>query len=135
MAVLLNGNSGQLQNTYLYRKPDLTFKVSDNIVDGCVDGLESIQQSVYNILMTERYSSRLYTDDYGVELEQYVNKDIGTIKAGIEDTLRDALTHDDRITDVAVNSVTQSDKDSTACLIDFTVSTIYGDFEQELSIS
>lgn len=134
MAVQVDGGFAE-RKSYLYRHPDLTYRVDGSVISGKVDGILSIAQSAFCILMTERYSSPIYSDDYGVELEQYVNKDIGYIKAGIEDTLRDALTHDDRITDVVVNSVKQSDDDSSVCVVDFSVYTIYGEYEQKLVIS
>ena len=119
-------------NAYLVREPNLTFSLE---YDGKIDRLDSIEQSIYCILMTERYSNPIYDDDYGVELEQYIGKSIAFIKATIENTLKDALTYDDRIIDVIVNSVEKSTKQLNACVIDFTVVTNYGDLNETIDVN
>lgn len=122
------------RESYTYRQPDLTYRLGSTTVAGKIDKLESIKQAVYHILSTERYSSPIYDDNYGVELEQYIGKDIGYIQADIENTLREALTQDDRITNVVVNDVRKSDKQKNACVIEFTVYTIYGNYNENMSI-
>lgn len=122
------------RESYTYRQPDLTYRLGSTTVAGKIDKLESIKQAVYHILSTERYSSPIYDDNYGVELEQYIGKDIGYIQADIENTLREALTQDDRITNVVVNDVKKSDKQKNACVIEFTVYTIYGNYNENMSI-
>lgn len=122
------------RESYTYRQPDLTYRLGNTTVAGKIDKLESIKQAVYHILSTERYSSPIYDDNYGVELEQYIGKDIGYIQADIENTLREALTQDDRITNVVVNDVRKSDKQKNACVIEFTVYTIYGNYNENMNI-
>lgn len=122
------------RESYMYRQPDLTYRLGNTTVAGKIDKLESIKQAVYHILSTERYSSPIYDDNYGVELEQYIGKDIGYIQADIENTLKEALTQDDRITNVVVNDVKKSDKQKNACVIEFTVYTIYGNYNENMSI-
>lgn len=122
------------RESYMYRQPDLTYRLGNTTVAGKIDKLESIKQAVYHILSTERYSSPIYDDDYGVELERYIGKDIGYIQADIENTLKEALTQDDRITNVVVNDVEKSDKQKNACVIKFTVYTIYGNYDENMSI-
>lgn len=122
-------------STYSYREPNLTYKINEKNVTGNIDKLESIKQAIYHILMTERYSNPIYSDNYGVELEQYIGKDFGHVIAGIQTTLNDALTQDDRITSVVVNDVSKSDKQQNACLILFTVYTIYGNYDEELTLN
>lgn len=122
------------RESYTYRQPDLTYRLGNTTVAGKIDKLESIKQAVYHILSTERYSSPIYDDDYGVELEQYIGKDIGYIQADVENTLKEALTQDDRITNVVVNNVKKSDEQKNACVIEFTVYTIYGNYNENMSI-
>lgn len=114
------------------RQPDLTYRLGADTVVGKIDKLESIKQAIYHILSVERYSNPIYDDDYGVELEQYIGADIGTVKADIENTLREALTQDDRINDVVVDSITQSG--NASCLVEFTIYTIYGNVEEEINV-
>lgn len=122
------------RESYTYRQPDLTYRLGNTTVAGKIDKLESIKQAVYHILSTERYSSPIYDDNYGVELEQYIGKDIGYIQADIENTLKEALTQDDRITNVVVNDVKKSDEQKNACIIEFTIYTIYGNYNENMSI-
>lgn len=121
--------------TYTYREPNLTYRLGEKTVNEKIDKLESIKQAVYHILMTERYSSPIYDDNYGVELEQYIGKDFGFVVAGIQETLNDALLQDDRITQVVVNDVSKSTKQENACVIEFTVYTIYGSYQETLNVN
>ena len=116
-----------------YRQPNLTYRISENTVNGKIsDSLEAVKQAVKFILETERYSNPIYSDDYGIELEQYKGADYGKIVAGIETTLRDALLQDDRITDVRVTDVERLDVDS--CKVEFDVYTIYGNYKEDLNV-
>ena len=128
-------NNQLIGESIQYRQPNLTYRVGDSTVAGKIDKLDSVKQAIYYILSTERYSSPIYDGDYGVELEQYIGKDIGFITAGIQETLRDALLQDDRISDVQVDNVEKSDKQNNACLIDFTVFTIYGTYKDSLGLA
>ena len=121
-------------NLMQYRQPDLTYRLGNDSVVGNIDGLNSIKQSIYHILSTERYSNPIYDDNYGVELEQYIGKDIEYIQADIGSTLREALIQDDRIIDVIVTDVRKSEIQKNSCIIEFIVSTIYGDLNQNINI-
>lgn len=127
-------SAGATGEVYSYRQPGLTYRLGADVISGHVDGLESVQQAIYHILSTERYSNPIYDDDYGVELEQYLGKDIGYITADIENTLTEALTQDDRITGVQVNDISKSTEQESACVIDFTVFTIYGKLEETMNV-
>lgn len=120
--------------TYTYRDKNLTYKVNDKNIVGQIDGIASIKQSIRHIIATERFSNPIYDDDYGIELEQYIGKDIGFIKAGIEETLKDALCQDDRIFTIDVLNVKKSVEQKNACVIQFMVSTIYGEFTEEMDV-
>lgn len=127
-------SAGDAEQSYIWRNPSLTYRLGDTTITGKVDKKEAVRQAIYHILMTERYSSPIYDEDYGAELEQYQGKDLGFITAGIESTLREALMQDDRITDVRVDSIKESDTQQGACLVEFTVASIYGDLEETLNV-
>ncbi len=120
---------------YSYRQPNLTYRLGEKTVAGKIDKLESIKQAVFHILSTERYSTPIYDENYGIELAQYIGQDLGFIVANIENTLREALCQDDRITDVQVTNVEKSSQQSNACLVEFTVFTIYGNYNDSLNVS
>lgn len=115
------------------KEPDLTYRLNEETIIGKVDKMDSIKQSIYHILSTERYSSPIYDDDYGIELEQYIGKDIHFIRASIENELKEALCQDDRITDVKVNSVDEGEQ-KNSCVINFSVYTEYGVLEEEINV-
>lgn len=126
---LFNNLNGNIQE---YRQPDLTFKVYDDNVEGKIDKLESVKQSIKHILSTERYSNPIYPDSYGIELQQYIGQDYGMLVAGIEGTLIEALTQDDRVKNVIVSSIKKNEIDSVK--IEFVVYTIYGNYTEEINV-
>lgn len=115
-----------------YEQPNLTYCVSGDIISGKIDGVEALKQTIHHILVTERYAFPIHSDNYGVELEKYLGSDMPTIEADIEETLKDALMQDNRITNVYVSSVESNGLDS--CIVNFTVDSIYGTFEEELNV-
>lgn len=123
----------EYMNLIEYKQPDLTYRLGNKSVAGKIDKIDSIKQSIFHILSTERYSNPIYDDNYGVELEQYIGKDIGFVVAGIENTLREALCQDDRISDVQVNNI-KIGEDGNSCFVEFTVFTIYGNIEEGLNV-
>ena len=117
-----------------YRQPDLTYRMGESAIVGKItDRIESVKQSILHILSTERYSNPIYDDDYGVELEKYIGKDKGTVIADIENTLNEALTQDDRITKIKVNSITDG-VESNSLVVEFTVYTIYNEIGEVLNV-
>lgn len=104
----------------------------DRII-GYTDNLEAIKQAIYHILSIERYAYTIYDNNYGVELDQYVGKDIEYIRSTIQETLREALTYDLRINNVEVNDISVVDSDRV--LINFTAYTIYGDLVLEVNVN
>lgn len=91
--------------------PNKTYKYTEEQIVGKVTDIEAIKQAIYHILSVERYAYLIYDDNYGVELEQYIGQDLEFLEATIEDTLREALTQDDRITDVKVTNISTSYQD------------------------
>lgn len=113
--------------------PSKTYKVTNERITGFIDGLEAIKQAVYHILSVERYSCLIYDNNYGVELEQYLGKDLYYIEATIEDTLKEALTQDNRINNVIVNNIIQQTSDTI--LIDFDVICTEGIISMEVNLN
>lgn len=121
-------------NVYFVKQPNLTYRIGETQASGKISGLEAVKQAILCILSTERYSNPIYSDNYGVELEKYQDKDFNYISSTIENTLREALMQDDRVKDVFVNEVKVNEKESNACDIEFTVITSYGEFEGSVSV-
>ena len=85
--------------------PNKTYKFSEEQITGKITDLEAIKQSIQHILSIERYAYIIYDDNYGVELQKYIGQDVSYVEATIEDTLKEALTQDDRILDVKVTNI------------------------------
>lgn len=103
----------------------------DRIMGVC-DGLEAIKQAVYLILNTERYDYVIYSDNYGVELNDLIGEPIPYVLPELKRRIEEALTQDDRITSVdAFDFVINKDK--VHCT--FTVHSIFGNFENESVVS
>lgn len=92
---LLNDLEEIVEPSYTYR---LDFK-TNKIVDHC-DGLEAIKQAIYKILNTERYDYPIYSQDYGIELEELIGEPTSYVIPELERRIIDALSVDDRILEV-----------------------------------
>lgn len=88
--------------------PNKTYKCTETQIIGKVTDLEAIKQAIFHILSIERYAYIIYDDSYGVELQKYIGQDLSYIEATIEETLKEALTQDDRIVNVRVTNISTS---------------------------
>lgn len=102
-------------------------------INGRVDGLDAVKQSVYLILQTERFYHEIYSWNYGVELENKIGQPFPLIYAEIEDAIMDALIQDDRV--LSVNNFSFSQQKSRV-RVSFSVETTEGQLalEQEVTV-
>ena len=137
MALLPQIENPIVNETNIITIPSKTYKLivnedkEDRII-GFIDELEAVKQAIYHILMTERYSYEIYSDNYGIELEQYIGKGIDYLETTIEDTLKEALMNDFRIINVTIIEITKITNDTA--LVKFDVECIYGDLQMEVNI-
>lgn len=101
-------------------------------ISGYTDGLEAVVQAVYLILSTERYQFIIYSWDYGVELVDLFGKPMPYVMSELPRRLKDALTQDDRITDVVDFEFEIKGKE---LLTTFKVVTDIGIIDTELEVS
>ena len=109
--------------------PSRTFRRTEEHMAGIIDGVEAIKQAIYHILGTERYSHVIYDGNYGASLEQYIGRGYGFFAETIENTVRDALLQDDRISDVSLLSVEKSGMNASTAA--FSVFSTFGTFDIE----
>lgn len=116
------------------QKPSLTWKLdlSSNRVKGMIDDKDAILQAVEKILLTERYAYRIYSWNYGSELQFYIGKDTDFVLADAERTIREALLQDDRILDIKDFSTKQVDLNSVS--VSFTVVSVAGSFNYKKEV-
>ena len=69
-------------------------------IDGYVDDIDAIKQTIHLILSTERYEHIIYSWDYGVELVDLYGQPLSYVISELERRIIEALTQDDRIEDV-----------------------------------
>ena len=113
--------------------PSRTYQVAfeSNRVDGYVDDLDSIKQAVYLILSTERYQSLIYSWDYGVELVDLIGKPIPYVLSELPRRIKEALTQDNRISDVVDFDFEQHGK---KLYVKFTVVSNLGNISTDLEV-
>lgn len=117
------------------QKPSLTWKLdlSSNRIKGQIDNKDAILQAVEKILLTERYAYRIYSWNYGAELQFYIGKDTDFVTADAERTIKEALLQDDRILDIENFAAKLVDLDSVS--VSFTVVSVAGNFDYKKEIA
>ncbi len=116
-------------------EPNKTYKMNfkDNIVEGFVDDMDAVRQAIYKVLGTERYAYPIYSWDYGIELSDLYGEDTRYVCAELEDRIKEALTQDERITDVI--DFTFNTEGKGIVKVAFTVETTEGDIEIESEVN
>ena len=116
-------------------EPNKTYRMNfkDNIVEGFVDDKDAIRQAIYKALGTERYAYPIYSWDYGIELSDLYGEDTRYVYAELEDRIKEALTQDERITDVI--DFTFNTEEKGIVKVAFTVETTEGDIEIESEVN
>lgn len=104
--------------------PSLTYRVVNGHVIGKVDEYEAMVQAVDKIMKTERFVFPIYSDQYGNDFNELLGKDFDYAKVEVERMLEEALLADERIEDVTVDTIEQTD--ATALSVTATIETIYG---------
>ena len=113
-------NTYKIENTYNYER-----------INGYIDDLNAIVQSIYLILNTERYRFPIYSWDYGIELIDLIGKPMSYVMSEIPRRVKEALIQDNRISDVKdfTFEVNKNKLHTT-----FTVVTVIGDIPTTLEV-
>lgn len=97
---------------------------------GKTDGLEAIKQAVIKVFQTDRFWYDVYSFDYGHELTLLLGSSPEFVQSEATRMIQEALLPDDRIDSVEnVEAEIKGDQ----ITIRFTVVTVYGSFETEVS--
>lgn len=121
----------ELDDVEFEELPTNTFLVEEEQVAGMNEGLEAMRQAVEIMLTTERYDYQIYTENFGVELDQLVGQDPDYIQATFPELIRDAFSIDNRILREE-NYVFKTSGDTMT--ITFDVVTVFGTFNQGVEI-
>lgn len=99
---------------------------------GKADGLRAMVQAVRKMLTTARYVERIYSGDYGSELETLVGQSYSYIKAKARALIEEAFSADERIRGIKKIEVAQAEADTVTIRV--AVATEYGEIYVEHSI-
>ena len=101
-----------------------TYKFTEDNLSGYINELEALEQTIYKVLSTEKYTYPIYSFDYGIELESLIGKDPNYVKIELKRRIEECLLEDERIEGVSDFEFTQ-DGDCLYC--SFNVVSIYGE--------
>jgi phage baseplate assembly protein W len=116
----------------IVEQPSYTYKQLEQVIQGHVDNIEAVKQSIKKILSTERYDYLIYDWNYGLEIKDLIGKDKLYAYSELKKRISEALLQDDRIISVS-NFVFDSNK--TNVTIQFLVTTVYGDLNENLGVN
>lgn len=131
---MLPDNGDDLQQAFsVVRQPSLTYclNLRNGRVAGAIDGLEAVKQAVYLALNTDRFTYEIFTPAYGNELSVLAGTSPPLVYAQIRQAIVEALSADDRITAVSGFEFSRKQK---VVAVRFTVSTIYGAWDEETEV-
>ena len=104
-----------------------------NQISGFVGGLDAMRQAVEIIFSVERYKWRIYTPNFGIELEGLVGMDQGVAASELKRRIEEALIPDNRIYGASNFIFRWPDANTLHCSV--TVNTVYGDFETGIEVA
>jgi hypothetical protein len=100
-----------------------TYKISNDKIQGYVDNIEALKQSIDKRLNTEQCECPIYSFDYGISLDDLIGKDSVYVKVELKRRIKECLLKDDRIQNVD-NFIYSVSGDTMTCTFD--VVSIYG---------
>ncbi len=115
-------------------QPSITYKADfdGEKINGTIDGIDAVKQSVFCRLMTECGAYPIYSDKYGLPMNDLIGKPAPLIYVQIADAVTETLLDDDRITGVS-NFIFDTGRKNVT--VTFTVDTIFGNLRQYRTIS
>lgn len=101
-------------------------------IAGKKDGLEAMVQAIRKALETQRYTERIYTGDYGSELQTLIGKPKEYAKAKLRMLIEEALSIDNRVKGVKSVETRVTEQDEIAAEVQ--IETEYGEINIEETI-
>ena len=95
------------------------------------DNSALMEQTIVTILEVERFSYEIFTDNVGTEKVDLPGLDKSVIINMLQGRIRNALSIDDRI--LNVSNFNYEIEDKTKLIVSFTVNTIFGNYNEEVS--
>lgn len=121
-----NGNV-TFNGTFHYSNEPFEYYLS-----GFTDDKRALMQTIFIILLTERYQFPIYSWDFGLETIDLYGKPIPFVMAELPRRIVDALMQDDRIT--TVTDFYFENPDRNKLQVFFTVESTIGNIEMEMGV-
>lgn len=104
----------------------LTYYIDSNIgrITSMINNADSLVQSIYKALDTEKYGYDIYGWTYGLDMDPFVGQDLDYIQTNLPKYVEDCLLQDDRI--ISINNFNVQQQDIDSCLITFDVDSTEG---------
>lgn len=108
-------------------QPSYTYNIDfeKGRIIGMTDGLEAVRQAVHMILHTKRFAHVIFSWDYGIEMDRLIGQSKAVVESEYKRIITEALTADERITDVTDFRITFTGKRSA--IIECDVASIFGE--------
>lgn len=101
-----------------------TYRLSENKIEGFVDEIEALRQTIYKILVTEQFEYPIYSFHYGIAWKELIGEEASYVRAEMKRMIQEALLRDDRILEVdGFEFAFQED----ICSCTFQVQSVYGE--------
>ena len=127
-------NDGLTPDIQIVERPTKTYAMNlygDDVTD-FVDNLKAMEQAIYKIIRTERYRYKIYSWNYGIELEDLFGMPVSYCIPEIERRIKEALLQDTRIIEVTDFEFETSKRG--VVFTKFKVSTIFGNIDTEREV-
>lgn len=123
----------ELEDVEMEDLPTNTFLVDaeSEQIAGMNDGIEAMRQAVEIMLTTKRFNHQIYTENFGIELDDLIGEDPDYIESVLPDRVREAFSIDERILGEQNFTFTTI---GSSMLITFEVVTVFGTFSTEVEI-
>lgn len=114
--------------------PSKTFRfdIETKRIVGFIDKLEAVKQAAYFIFENERFENLIYSWNYGFEGNKLYGLPMELAVVELERYVTEALTQDDRITEIIDFVYTEDGNNLTAA---FTVVSTEGSFEADVEVT
>ena len=123
----------ELEDVEMEDLPTNTFLVDaeSEQIAGMNNGIEAMRQAVEIMLTTKRFNHQIYTENFGIELDDLIGEDPDYIESVLPDRVREAFSIDERI--LGEQNFTFTTVGSSMLII-FEVVTVFGTFSTEVEI-
>lgn len=103
-----------------------TYQLSEDKIEGFVDGLEALKQAIYKVLATEQFEYPIYSFSYGIAWKELVGEEAAYVRPEMRRMIEEALIRDDRILEV---DGFEFEFIEDICRCSFHVQSIYGEID------